>query len=195
MISCARSSCALYVKLHYNIHMGQNLPNRRSIRLPGFDYTYPTVYFVTIVTFQRERLFGDVIDHEMRLSTIGEIARREWLKLPYRFAHVDLDEFVIMPDHMHGLLIFKDIESRDSNRSSSTSVNEAALKAHVAAGSLGAVVRAYKSNVARVANFSRFRNSGPIWHRNYYERVIRDEQDLERVQVYIRGNPLNGAGE
>jgi putative transposase len=85
--------------------------NRRSQRLPGYDYTTPGVYFVTIVTHDRARVFGEVVGGEMRLSRPGEIAQHEWSRLPARFSRLVLSAFVVMPDHIHGILILNDVDS------------------------------------------------------------------------------------
>ncbi len=78
---------------------------RRSIRLRGYDYAQPGAYFVTICTYRRQPLFGEVVDGEMRLNAAGRVARRCWLEIPQHFPHVQLDEFVIMPNHVHGILV------------------------------------------------------------------------------------------
>lgn len=162
--------------------------SRRSIRLPGYDYTFPTAYFVTILAWQRKPVFGRVVDHEMQLSDIGTLAQHEWLRMGQRFTHVELDEFVVMPDHIHGILLLKDgkVISSENN-----DPEMPAAQIHIVPGSLGAIVRAYKSTVARLVNFNRFSDGGPLWQRNYYERVVEDERDLERIRAYIRSNPIN----
>lgn len=166
--------------------------SRRSIRLPGYDYTYPTAYFVTLLAWHHKPVFSQVINHAMHLSEIGALAQREWLRMGQRFAHIELDEFVVMPDHVHGILLLKDlkatiVETTDSKAS--------AAQIRVVPGSLGAVVRAYKSTVARLVNFNRFSDGEPLWQRNYYERVVEDERDLERIREYIRSNPINWPNE
>ena len=82
-----------------------NIHHRRSIRLKGYDYTQQGAYFVTICTHQRNCLFGEIVDGEMKLNTNGEIARGSWLSIPRHFQNVELDEFVIMPNHLHGIIL------------------------------------------------------------------------------------------
>lgn len=164
------------------------LHNRRSLRLPGYDYTFPTAYFVTILTWQRRPVLGQVIDHAMQLSKTGLIAQREWLRLAQRFTQVELDAFVVMPDHLHGILLLLDVKARSTEGTSAA--DDSPSRPHVVPGSLGAIVRAYKSTVARLVNFNRFSGGEPFWQRNYFERIIFDERDLERVREYIRSNPL-----
>ena len=87
-----------------------NIHHRRSIRLKGYDYTQQGAYFVTICTHQRNCLFGEIVDGEIKLNTNGEIARGSWLSIPRHFKNVELDEFVIMPNHLHGIIIIDSSE-------------------------------------------------------------------------------------
>ncbi len=87
-----------------------NIHHRRSIRLKGYDYTQQGAYFVTICTHQRNCLFGEIVDGEIKLNTNGEIARGSWLSIPRHFKNVELDEFVIMPNHLHGIIIIESSE-------------------------------------------------------------------------------------
>jgi len=86
-------------------HYDPQRHHRRSIRLRGYDYTQPGAYYVTIVTQERECLFGEVVDGKMRLNRAGQVARREWERLPCRFPHIRLDAFIVMPNHIHGIII------------------------------------------------------------------------------------------
>jgi REP element-mobilizing transposase RayT len=87
-----------------------NIHHRRSIRLKRYDYTQRGAYFVTICTHQRNCLFGEIVDGEIKLNTNGEIARGSWLSIPRHFKNVELDEFVIMPNHLHGIIIIDSSE-------------------------------------------------------------------------------------
>jgi len=161
--------------------------HRRSIRMPGYDYREEGGYFVTLLVSRRRRAFGRVENGETRLSAYGQIAQRCWMALPDHFPHVVLDEFVVMPNHFHGILRFV---------TTPVGAQHAAplhLTPHVTPGSLGAVVRSFKFAVTRQANLYRTeRNLSPttIWQRNYYERIIRDEKELHETQRYIIENPL-----
>jgi len=86
--------------------------HRRSIRLQGYDYSQPGIYFITICTKNHECLFGEILNGEMRLNDFGKIAHQCWLEIPNHFPHIQLDEFVIMPDHIHGIIILNDIVGR-----------------------------------------------------------------------------------
>jgi len=83
--------------------------HRRSIRLQGYDYSQPGIYFITLCTQNRECLFGEILNGEMRLNEFGKIAHQCWLEMPHHFPHVQLDEFVIMPDHIHGIIVLNNI--------------------------------------------------------------------------------------
>ena len=148
---------------------------RRSMRLPGYDYTRPGAYFVTICALTH--LFGRVRGEEMVLSPIGVIARECWEEIPNHFEQVRLDTYVVMPDHVHGILVFRD----DPGRTPAVG--------RVCSGSLGAVVRSFKSAVAARVHAVRGSRDHPVWQRNYFDRIIRDTSDLERVRQYIRENP------
>lgn len=164
--------------------------HRRSIRLKEYDYTQAGAYFVTIVTYQREPLFGEIVDGVMKLNPLGEIARQEWFKTAELRPYVELyeDEFVVMPNHAHGIIWNVGADGGAERRSARTSAADE--KPHVDAGSLGAIVRAYKSAVTYAINAARQSRGVTVWHRNYYEHIIRDDADLKRIRDYIANNPL-----
>ncbi len=165
-----------------------NVHHRRSIRLKGYDYTQNGAYFVTIVTYHREHLFGEVVNGVMLLNEWGEIARREWFKIGELRPYIELydDEFVVMPNHAHGIIW----NVGALQRNSPTGAGAADEKPHVEAGSLGAIVRAYKSAVTYAINAARQTRGMRVWHRNYYEHIIRNDADLKRIRDYIANNPL-----
>ncbi len=182
-----------------------HIHHRRSIRLKGYDYTRPGAYFLTLVTENRERLFGEVTADEMRLSTLGKIAWREWERLPQRFRHIRLDEFVIMPNHIHGIIVIvNDAGSRgaaegpgdlslDSTRCAPTIPTDPTAHGEefggMIPGSIAAIVRAYKSAVTLRVNYARATPGVAVWQRNYYEHIIRDEAEWGRIRQYIVCNP------
>jgi REP element-mobilizing transposase RayT len=148
------------------------LPHRQIIRYAGYEYTQPGAYFVTILTHKRLHLFGTLSDGVMQLSTLGDLAKSCWIGLPDRFTYVELDEFVLMPDHFHGIIII--------NEKPKTSIQK---------GSLGSIIGAYKSSVTRIFNSLQRTRGIEVWHRNYYERIIRNEYELGQIRDYIRTNP------
>jgi len=139
---------------------------------------------VTICTYRRKCLFGDVAEDTVRLNEIGAIAQQTWNELPAHYAYVSLDSFVVMPNHVHGIIILAE-ELDDSSDAVGAGLRPAPTKPHP----LSEIVRAFKSFSAR-AIYRRKRSDGtPVWQRNYYEHVIRDERDLNRIRQYIVGNP------
>ncbi len=158
--------------------------HRRSIRLPGYDYSQPGAYFVTIVTQAREALFGEVVEGQMLLSTYGEIVQGEWLRTSQIRREIEQDEFIVMPNHLHGIVVIREGEPVGAH-------GHAPL--HRAPRSLGTLVGGFKSAVTRRINEIRHTPRVLVWQRNYYEHVIRGERDLAAVRQYIADNPAKWA--
>ena len=165
--------------------------HRRSIRLQGYDYAQAGAYFVTLVTYQRDALFGEIIDGEMKLNRKGKIVQEEW------FASVNIrkeirlppEEFVIMPNHIHGIVWIEN----DASIAIVVGANGRSplLRSQMKPRSLGSFIAGFKSCVTK-----RIRdelNETGIWQRNYYERIIRNEKELDAICRYIESNPLNWA--
>jgi REP-associated tyrosine transposase len=156
---------------------------RRALRLRGFDYAQPGLYFVTVCTHNRERLLGEVEGGQMRLSEAGRIVERIWWELPGRFPSVSTDAFVVMPNHVHGVIVLGASRAGvPKGAASSAPTNDWPA--------LGRVVRAFKSLSGIEVNRRLKRRGPPLWQRNYYEHVIRDGEDLAGVRTYIADNPL-----
>jgi REP element-mobilizing transposase RayT len=157
--------------------------HRRSIRLRGWDYRAAGYYFVTICTHQRELLFAD--------GRFYDITYHAWQNIPTHphAQRVDVDEFCIMPNHTHGILIqTQDLALPANEQAPDESVFQNAL-----AGSLGAIVGNYKSLVTRRINNLRHSQGSKVWQRGYYERIIRNERELNATRQYIRDNPIRWA--
>lgn len=152
-------------------------PVRRSIRLPKYDYSQSNIYFITICSYQRKEIFGQVIDDAVLLSPIGRVVDKLWSEIPTHDKSVFSEEYIVMPDHLHGILRF----TREDSKTRSYAVQA------VPSGSLAAVVRAFKAAVTKQCRTTGLIET--VWQRNYYERVIRDEDELRRVIEYIRNNP------
>jgi putative transposase len=190
--------------------------HRRSIRLEHYDYSSPGGYFVTICSHQWQCLFGEIADHEMRLNAWGEIIRDEWLRTPAVRSNVELDGYVIMPNHFHGIiLIHAGTEKGDApirngakggahigapaqaidhvlyGRTESAPLHDDAENKAIRRrpGSLGSIIAGFKSAVTKRINELRRPIATPVWHRNYYEHVIRGEKDLQSIREYIINNP------
>jgi len=171
--------------------------HRRSIRLKGYDYTQPGAYFITVVTHDRECLFGEIVDGEMRLNEFGEIVRAEWFKTAVVRPYVMLypDEFVMMPNHTHGIIWIVDVGA--TRRVAPPPIAPSPVAPPIIhprgpmAGSVGAIIGQFKSITAKRINTLRNIPGQPVWQRNYYERIIRDERALNAIRRYILNNPAN----
>jgi REP-associated tyrosine transposase len=164
--------------------------HRRSIRLKGYDYTQPGAYFVTACTHQREALFGEVVEGKMQVNECGRATTDEWQALPRRFPHMCLDEFVVMPNHIHAIIeIVDDGGGRGTTRRAPT-IEQFGKPV---AGSLPTIVRTFKSEVTKRVNEIRQTSGAPVWQRNYYEHIVRNERELNAIRRYIRSNPLKWA--
>jgi putative transposase len=178
--------------------------HRRSIRLKGYDYSQPGGYFVTIVTQNRECLFGDVVDGEMVSNELGKMVLFTWNDLPNHNQHIILDEFVIMPNHFHGI-IFINAGAGSNIAGAGLDIVGVDLNVDVGAGSepaptmnkmkkrhgLPEIVRQFKTFSARRINKNRGTSGAPVWQRNYWEQIIRNEKSLNNFRQYIIQNPSN----
>jgi len=168
--------------------------HRCSIRLPNYDYSQPGAYFVTIVTWHRECLFGEVVSGKMRLNKFGLIAKQQWEKLPKRFPNIELGAFVIMPNHMHGNIMVvvgrgtaENLSDPDGGSPRRAPTHEGFQKP--VKGSIPTIIRSYKSSVSYRINLLRGTNGSIVWQRNYYEHIIRNDRDLQNKTDYIEANP------
>ncbi len=155
----------------------------KSIRFPGYDYSQPGAYFITILTHQRRQILAKLVEGSSQLTKLGELAASVWLSLPDRFPEVKIDEFIVMPDHIHGVINLTGSMVKTTGEGSL--VKPPSLQ-------LGVVIGTYKSVVTRVNHASNPNDQGPVWHRNYYERIIRNENELNRIRDYIQSNPIAG---
>lgn len=174
----------------YNLPMTKFDPqkhHRRSIRLKGYDYSQEGAYYVTIVSWRRDFLFGEIVNQEMMLSKRGQIADTCWREIPKHFPHVELGAYVIMPNHMHGIIVINDDRRGAIYRAPTDDANIEKFGKPVK-GSLPTIIRTYKAAVTRL--IGRELNETGIWQRNYYEHIIRDETDLQNKTDYIESNPL-----
>jgi len=173
-------------------------PRRKRLRLRGFDYSSSGAYFVTICTNGRLPLLGEVENEEMRLSECGEIAHSCWLDLPLHYAHLDLDSFVIMPNHLHGILILRedgaDLRSAPTRRTAGqglVGVDPRSTPRTPRQHGIPQIIRSFKSFSTRRINEHRNTPGALFWQRSYYEHVIRDEPVLSRIRHYILANPAD----
>ena len=166
--------------------------HRYSSRSQGYDYSQNGAYFITLCTEDRKPLFGKIINGEMQLSQFGIIARDEWQKTSEMRKNIEMDEFVVMPNHFHGIIIINDLPCTGTLQRAPTREQFGKPTSN----SIPTIIRGYKAAVTKRINTIRI-NTGAynmperIWQRNYYEHVIRNEASLHRIREYIMGNPLN----
>jgi putative transposase len=164
-----------------------NRPNRRSIRLKEYDYSQPGEYFITICTHNHECMLGEIVDGEIRLNDIGKIVEKEWLRTSNIRPGIELDVYVIMPNHIHGIIVIKD-ESPIPNVGTHSC---ASLQRKPR--SLGSIIAGFKSAATKRINELRHTPSFPVWQKRFYDRVIRDDKELNNIRDYIRNNVLQWA--
>jgi len=161
------------------------LDHRRSIRLQGFDYSQPGAYFVTLVTHNRQHLFGSVIDRKMLLSLAGKCVDAHIQRLD-KSPLLQMDYWIVMPNHVHILCTFKQTPNQNGKENDLETVKFKGTKPT----SLGAIVQNLKSITARQIHKILGNLGNPVWQRNYYEHVVRDQDDFNRIAEYIDLNPL-----
>ena len=151
--------------------------HRRSIRLRHYDYARPGSYFLTLCTYNRKLLFGYITDNKMVLNTYGQIVAEELSRTPTLRSEVNLDEFVVMPNHLHAILTINERAPREQPVGA-----HGRAPLHRPPRSVGAMVAGFKAVVTKRINAVRGTRGAPVWQRNYYEHVIRSEADLARVR-------------
>lgn len=186
------------------------LHHRRSLRLRGHDYRQAGAYFLTICAYNRECLFGNIVDGLMELNQFGQIVAGCWQAVPQHRPNVEVDAFVVMPNHFHGIFVISPSSSTNNVETQlvvSASSNALALGNKDAptpslmpkarefhrplTGSLSVIVRSFKASVTKEINTARDAAGTPVWQTNYYEHIIRDEDDYDRIRTYIMNNPTS----
>jgi putative transposase len=154
---------------------------RKNLRLRGYDYSRPGVYFITICTVKRRHLFGEIQGGQMIRNDVGDAVADIWAHLRQRFQNISLDEFAIMPNRVHGVIVFNNSgEMQNRGAASSAPTNTVAL---------GRVVRAFKSETAIRVNAILKTSGRSVWQRNYFEHIVRTGKDLDEIRRYIHDNP------
>jgi len=159
-----------------------NLPRRKIIRLKGYNYSQPGAYFITVCTKDRMHLYGEVDGEEMLVNRIGQIVEGCWNELPDHYPNVQLDEFAVMPNHVHGIIILLD-----------HTVGATSRRPEIGAGRLrpylGNVVAYFKYQSTKRINEFHNTPGATVWQRGYFDHIIRDERSLTRIREYIASNP------
>lgn len=160
-----------------------DIHHRRSIRLREYDYSSFGGYFITTCVQNRECLFGNVVDDVMLLNDAGRLVESVWKSLPERIPSIELDAFVVMPNHVH-FIVTIGVPGEDDGAAKENRATQGC------APTLAQVVGAFKSIAAAQVNGLLSRTGQPLWQRNYYERVVRNEAELNGFRDYIIHNPL-----
>ncbi|MCL6641864.1 MAG: transposase [Candidatus Bipolaricaulota bacterium] len=166
--------------------------HRRNIRLKGYDYSQPGAYFITICTRERLCLFGEVVDGEMQLNEYGHIALECWKEIPLHFPQAELDAFVVMPNHVHGIIVIIDVDV-GATHASPLPLSSDARPRGPQRQSVSSIVGSFKSAATKHINEYRGTPGAPVWQRNYYEHIIRNDESLHRIREYIETNPARWA--
>ena len=172
-------------------------PPRRNLRVPEFDYSQPGAYYVTIVTHERKQLFGQIVDSAVVLNEVGKMVKDIWIAIPKHFPNVKLGEFVIMPNHIHGIISITAgaqyaVPAQDETVVEATHASPLhRISKGPLPGSIGAIIGSFKS--AATKRFHEIPNNPEkrLWQRNYYEHVIRNERDYTAIYEYILANPMD----
>jgi putative transposase len=164
--------------------------NRKSNRLKNYDYSQNGMYFVTICTKNREKLFGEVVNGEMMLNYVGKITEQCWLKISIHFPYISLDKFVIMPNHIHGILEIVNNDSDVGNAHVRSKNNDRTKM------SLSKVIQGFKSSVTRKILYPEQERIYAFptkfsWQKSFHDRIIRNETELNKIREYIHKNPAN----
>jgi putative transposase len=175
---------------------------RRSIRLKGYDYAQPGAYFVTICTQGNVCVLGDIIGEVMHLSQCGQIAHDFWMDIPTHFSNVEVNSWVVMPNHVHAIIVIKEMWDKNTgdmvqggaardrkNLRGETQGGETPPLQEIVYPALGQIVAYYKYQTTKRINMIDHHSGATFWQRNYYERIIRNDPEWKKIWQYVQINP------
>jgi putative transposase len=166
-----------------------DIHHRSSIQLPWYDYSQDGWYFVTMCALGHKCLFGKFVDGQIQLYEYGRIIEKCWKWLAEQYDYIHLDRYMVMPNHLHGIIVIREGGSRTAPTTNNTqkyqSFNNRKHKA------LSRLVGAFKTISTKQINIIRNTPGRKLWQRNYYEHIIRNEEELNHVRQYIDDNPIN----
>ena len=173
-----------------------NIHHRHSIRLKGYDYSQEGMYFITICVQNHRCLLGRIINGEMILNKYGQIVYNEWKRTPDVRPNIQLDAFVVMPNHIHGIIVITN-DRRGVSHTPPCDNNGGVVGVRGVcdtplrspSNNIGAIVRGFKSAVTKQLNHLGFTDS--VWQRNYHEHIIRNNNAHQNIANYIINNPVN----
>ena len=163
--------------------------HRRSIRMCGYHYSSCGAYFITICSFERKNIFGEIVDGKMLLNDYGLVVQEHWSAVPDHFPFAELSGHVVMPNHFHGI-IFINAEEGEACLAPTMHTAFSTPRAVIKPNSLGAIIAAFKSSVTKRINELRRSPGSPVWQRNYFEHIVRNDEEMFQIQEYIESNPL-----
>jgi len=168
-----------------------SIHHRRSVRLRDYDYGQVGAYFITLCAHDRACLFGDIVDGEVRLGECGHIVNEEWAYSPLLRPNVTLDAYVVMPNHVHSVVVITNalLDRTQGVYQYAPTLDARGHPLRSPSQTIGALVRGFKAAVTTRINEARGTPRAPVWQRNYYEHIIRDDANLDRIRAYIDGNP------
>jgi len=165
--------------------------HRRSIRMCGYDYSLLGAYYITICSFERRNIFGEIAEGKMILKEYCRIVQEHWDAIPDHFPNAELWGDVVMPNHFHGIVFINPEEGEACLAPTRTRNPISSPGATLKSNSLGSIIAAFKSSVTKKINGHRRSPGVPVWQRNYYEHIVRNDKELLQIQEYIESNPLN----
>ena len=173
-----------------------NKHHRRSIRLPGYDYRQPGAYFVTICAYQRQCVFGDVVDGQMVLNQYGMIVADTYQWLCDHYSYLHTDEWLVMPNHFHAIMVITDQSRTDNDKprrgvSRNAPTTRNAITINKQRKPLGRLIGAFKTVSTKKINTLRDAPGTKLWQRNYYEHIIRNQDAMDKIRNYIVNNPVS----
>ena len=166
----------------------KNHPTRQSNRLKNYDYSQDGYYFVTICTKNHKYFFGKMKNYKMVLNEYGEIAKKIWLEIPNHFPNVLLDECIIMPNHVHGIIIIERNKNYDNvGNKNFCSLQKIPWETKLSK-SLSSIIRGFKIGVTKY--FHKKHNYEFQWQKSFYDHIIRNEESVSKIREYIQNNPI-----
>jgi len=172
----------------YKMKLYKNKFRIESARLKDWDYSIPWWYYITICTKDMRCWFGEIKKGKMILNDLGKIVENTWKGMPEHYPAVELDYYVIMPNHFHGVLIIKDVETSRRDVSIEMKTGNRPVSTNLNPDSLGSIIGQFKSICTKRIRKLGFENFQ--WQKGYYDHIIRNEKDLHRIRTYIQNNPL-----
>ena len=165
------------------------MKHRKTNRLSNFDYSSSGYYFVTVCTKDRQEYFGHIINNEMVVNKYGANTKYCWFEIPKHFPNVELDEFGVMPNHIHGIIIIRNLNQSVGNKNFCSLQNKKIPWQTMLSKSLSSVIRGFKIGVTEYCHNNNLKIF--TWQKSFYDHIIRNEYSLFKIRLYIRNNPIN----